>query len=154
MDLRPSNVDLTTAERRQRQLAAVRHGLRVRAAAGRQLRDRRVRRLARKVFGVLPWLEPSDEPAVRAWCELEILAANVVSDLLTRGHANDESGEPRRLLDEYRRLKLAQLAYARELGMTPAARAALGLTVAQSRHEDVAAQLARLRLERDHEVAE
>ena len=36
-------------------------------------------------------------------------------------------GEPRRLLSEYRQLRATQLAYARELAMTPQAHRALGL---------------------------
>src|SRR5438552_3868978 len=55
---------------RQRQLAAVKHGLFVRAESGLRLRSRKVRRLAAKVQRLLPWLQPSDEPAVRGFCEL------------------------------------------------------------------------------------
>jgi hypothetical protein len=70
------------------------------------------------------WLEPSDVPAARAWAEIEILAANVFAELTANGVMNAE-GEPRRLLTELRQLRQVQLAYARELGMTPAARMAI-----------------------------
>jgi len=73
---------------------------------------------------VMLWLEPSDMPAARAWAELETLGANVFAELAVNGVTNTE-GEPRRLLTELRQLRQAQLAYARELGMTPAARMAI-----------------------------
>jgi hypothetical protein len=52
-----------TPRTRQRQTAAIRHGLFAKAPSGLKLRFRRVRRLARWVWVALPWLEPSDEPA-------------------------------------------------------------------------------------------
>src|SRR5437870_10121477 len=62
---------MTSAERRQRQLAPV--GLHVRAANGRQLRDWSVQRLVGKLRAVLPWLEPADLPTARSRCEVEVL---------------------------------------------------------------------------------
>lgn len=88
----------------------------------------------------MPWLEASDLPACRAWAELEILSASVFTALTTDGFANAE-GEPRKLLTEYRQLRQAQLAYERELGMTPAARMAIKAT-GTSAAVDLAAQLA------------
>jgi hypothetical protein len=43
------------------------------------------------------------------------------------GVLNDQ-GEGRRLLDDYRKLRQTQAVYARELGMTPAARMAIKAT--------------------------
>lgn len=106
---------------RQRQLAAVKHGLYVRAPSGLKLRSRRVRRLAAKVWQTLPWLQPSDDPGVKGWCELELVTATMFPAVL------DGTGDA----DLWRRLMLAKLAYERELGMTPASRAELGLTVSQ-----------------------
>jgi hypothetical protein len=100
------------------------HGLYVKAAPGLKLRDRRVLRLAGKVRAVMPWLEPSDFPTVRAWAELEILAGQVYAALRGFGVLNRE-GETRRLLDDYRKLRQTQVVVARELGMTPAARMAI-----------------------------
>jgi hypothetical protein len=114
----------TEAERRQRQLAPIKTGLYVRATSGTRLRDRRVGRLVAKVREVLPWLGIEDEPAIRGWAQLEVLATLVFADLRTRGIVNAQ-GEPRRLVTEFRHLRQAQLAYERELGMTPSARAAL-----------------------------
>jgi len=116
---------LSSAERQQRQLAPVRHGLYVRAANGRQLRDRAVQRLVSKLRQAIPWLTPSDLPAARAWCEAEVLSRLVFHELRVNGITTGQ-GEPRRLLSEYRQLRSAQLGYARELAMTPQARKALG----------------------------
>jgi hypothetical protein len=44
---------------------------------------------------------------------------------LTAQGLTNAQGEPRRLLSEFRQLRQAQLAYERELGMTPAARMAI-----------------------------
>jgi hypothetical protein len=96
-------------------------GLYVRSANGLHLRHRKVRRLVEKMKAAMPWLEPSDFPATRAWAELEILGANIFVELISNGIAN-EDGEPRRLLTEFRQIRQAQLSYERELGMTPAAR--------------------------------
>ncbi len=91
----------------------------------RLIRDRQVLRLAAKVRSVVPWLEPSDQPAVRAWCELEILARQAFAALRAAGVVNETTGEGRRLLNDYRKIRLAQLAFTREIGMTPLARQAL-----------------------------
>ena len=102
-------------------------GLYVRASVGLRLRDKKVERLARKVRSVLTWLEPSDYPAVRAWAELEYLAGQVYA-ALRAGSVVNAAGEGKRLLDDYRKLRLAQMVISRELGMTPAARMALKAT--------------------------
>lgn len=72
----------------------------------------------------MSWLEESDLPACRAWAELEILSASVFTALTADGLLNAD-GEPRKLLTEFRQLRQSQLAYERELGMTPAARMAI-----------------------------
>ncbi len=89
-----------------------------------------MRRLVVKMHKAMPWLEPADEPACRAWAELELLGASLFVVLNAEGPLNGE-GEPRRLLSEYRSLRRDQLAYERELGMTPASRMALRLTAKQ-----------------------
>jgi hypothetical protein len=65
-------------------------------------------------------------PAPRGFAQFQILSEEVYAILRTAGVINGDL-EPRRLLDEFRKLKIAQLAYARELCMTPAAYAALKL---------------------------
>jgi len=115
---------LSSAQRKQRQLAPVQHGIYVRAPAGRQLRDRSVTRLTQKLRAVLP-LTPADIPTARAWCEIEVLARLAFHELRTHGLTTGQ-GEPRRLLGAYRQMRQTQLAYGRDLGMTPQARKSLG----------------------------
>jgi len=87
-------------------------------------RDHKVRRLVQRLRTNLPWLEPSDEPAARAWCELQLLAEAAYADLRDNGMLTP-GGEARALVDVYTRLRKTQLQFARELGMTPAARLAI-----------------------------
>ena len=103
---------------------AAKHSLYVKSPNGLKLRYRRVRRLVRKMQAVMPWLDPADDPACRAWAELEILGAHAFADLMERGLTN-KKGDPRRLLGEFRMIRQAQLGYERDLGMTPASRMAL-----------------------------
>jgi hypothetical protein len=103
------------------------HGLYVKARNGLKLRSRKVRILVQKMRASMHWLEDSDLPACRAWAELEILGSTAFAELQMNGITND-AGEPRRLLTDYRQIRQAQLAYERELGMTPAARIAIKAT--------------------------
>ena len=113
-----------------RELGAVRSaaqtssGLYVKSRAGLKLRDGMVSTLALKVRRAMPWLQDSDHPAVRAWAQLEILADSVFAILRDKG-VTSNGVEPRRLLDDFRKLRGIQLAYAQALGMTPAARLAI-----------------------------
>jgi hypothetical protein len=96
----------------------------------------------------MPWLEPSDVPAARAWCELEVVSGQVYAALRLQGVVTRE-GEGRRLLDDYRKLRATQVVLSRELGMTPASRiaikagstgAALDLVAAMARIEELPAR--------------
>lgn len=76
----------------------------------------------------MPWLHESDIPAARAWAQPEILADLAFSHLRKEGvlqATGENAGEPRRLLADFRSLRSVQIVYARELGMTPAARNAM-----------------------------
>ncbi len=53
-------------------------GVYVKSRNGLKLRDERVRRMVRKMFLHMRWLEPSDKPACHAWAELEVLAQRVL----------------------------------------------------------------------------
>ena len=117
-----------------------RSGLYVKAAPGIKLRDRKVSRLVRKMRTVMPWLEPADLPAARAWAELEYLAGQVYA-VLRIGSVVNAKGEGKRLLDDYRKLRQAQLQFSRELGLTPAARMAIKANGTRAAF-DLAAQLA------------
>jgi hypothetical protein len=55
---------------------------------------------------------------------MEVLATQVFA-VLRAGSVVNAKGEGKRLLDDYRKLRLAQAVYSRELGMTPAARMAI-----------------------------
>ena len=123
--------DLTKAEVRQRQLANITHGSYVKAPAGLRQRDGRVRRALAHLRKLAPWLKPSDLPAARSYCEMEILAKDIFADIRAHGAVyTDEEGNlrSRRIVAEYRNLKRVALAYARELGLTPIARKAFKLS--------------------------
>ncbi len=100
---------------------------------GRQLRTRRVRRMVARLYATMPWLQESDLAAARGWAELEVIAAAVFADMMERGVTN-EAGDPRRVLGDWKGLKQVQLAYERELGMTPGTRASMGLSAAQGQY--------------------
>ena len=94
---------------------AAKHALYVKSPNGLELRYRRVRRLVRKMQAVMPWLDPADDPACRAWAELEILGANAFADIMERGLTN-KKGDPRRLLGEFGMIRQTQLGYERFTG--------------------------------------
>ena len=101
-------------------------GLYIKAANGLRLRDRKVSRLCRRVQLVAPWVERSDGPCLRAWCELEILAEAVYMALRSKWRDGLPEGEHgARLLQDYRQLRQAQTALTRELGLSPASRMAI-----------------------------
>src|SRR5690349_1125624 len=96
----------------------------VKGKNGLKLRDERVRRLVRRMQVALPHLTDSDLPACRSWAEFEVLCTRIYAELRDKGFLNAE-GEGRRLLDDYRKLRATQLAFSRELGLTPASRTAI-----------------------------
>ena len=100
-------------------------GLYVKAANGLKLRDRKVSRLVRRVQAVVPWIEASDTPCLRAWCELEILASAVYMALRKKGVLSVEGEGSARLISDYRQLRQAQTALTRELGLSPLSRQAI-----------------------------
>jgi hypothetical protein len=133
-----------------------RSGLYVRSTNGLKLRDRKVQRLVRKMLNVMDWLEPADEPACRAWAQLEILADSAFIILQTIGII-DRAGNPKRLLTDFRQLRQAQLAYERELGMTPQARMQLqanGTRAALDLAESVSERAVKIAEERAQVVEE
>lgn len=139
-------------DKKPRNVVAVKTGLYVRSRNGLRRRDARVRLLVRKMRVAMPWLEDSDFPACRGWAELEILTRTVFADLQLKGVFNKQ-GEARRLLNDYRQLRLAQLAYERELGMTPLARVELKAHSTQAAL-DLPARFARSANDREQEQDE
>ena len=124
----------------------LRHGLYAKSPNVLQLRTRRVRSLAARVREALPWLQDADMPTVRSWAELEIIGAAVFTILeaggVTAGVDNGDA-RPRKLLGDYRQLKALQIQYGKELGMTPATRAAMRVDALTG--DDLAMELQRAR---------
>ncbi len=102
------------------------HGLYVRAQRGLQLRDAKVARLKRKLYVIAPWLTEADDPMARRFCELQVLVEQVYA-FVRAGAVVNGVGEVKTAVDAHRRLTLAQVHIARELGLTPASRTALNL---------------------------
>lgn len=100
-------------------------GLHIRSDRGLRLRDEKTRRLLRRVRTALPWLEDSDMATARSWCQLEVLADQCHMVLRRDGVINPATGEVRRILQDFRLLRVAQLQYAIQLGMSPASRLAI-----------------------------
>jgi phage terminase small subunit len=128
--------------------APLAHGLYARSHGALEIRARKVARLMRRLRIVAPWLEPSDESTARAYCELEIMGAQIfaalskMGDAVVRTSKDGKDLEVRRLVDSHRQMKMTQLAYARELGLTPLSRMALRATGTQAAL-DLAGQMAR-----------
>jgi hypothetical protein len=109
----------------QRQVAAIRHGRYVKAPGGLRLRNRRVRKVKARLRQTLSWVQQSDDAALTGWCECHL----ITGALFPKALAGDAAA-----IDLWRRTKALQLAYEKELGLTPASRAELGLTTAQALH--------------------
>lgn len=131
---------ITPAVRRQRGEAATRHGLYRARTALPAAERKRLRRYERELWAMLPWLQPSDAASVQSLASLLVLRDKVASALAERGVLTPK-GEPRRLVGEYRQILQVLLTYSRELGLTPAARAQLGLTVKRGQMLDLAAAM-------------
>ncbi|HJU09414.1 MAG TPA: hypothetical protein VJ728_00990 [Candidatus Binataceae bacterium] len=84
---------------------------------------------------------------IYAWCELEILATRVYAELDKQGLVNSQ-GDTRRLLDDFRKLRMSQLAFSRELGLTPASLANIKALVSRDQHVDVIIRAAEERIEK------
>jgi phage terminase small subunit len=121
-------VRLRLLQARRFSMPALTHGLYARSPGALEIRGRKVARLMRRLRVVAPWIEPSDESTARAYCELEIMGAQIfaalskMGDAVVRTSKDGKDLEVRKLVDAHRTMKLAQLAYARELGLTPASR--------------------------------
>jgi len=102
-------------------------GLYIRAKKGLKLRDQKRARLVREKRVEMDWLEESDIPALKAWCEFEILCSEVYAWLRV-GNVVNAQGDGKRLLHDYRQMRLAQATIANSLGMTPASRMAIKAT--------------------------
>ena len=125
----------------------VKHGLYTRDKNALKLRARAVRRLVAKAYDLCPWLTPTDWSTVQAWAETVKLKAVCFVALERTNPYREDNGDlvGRRLLQDYMRLGSLELAFAKEIGLTPAARVSMGVDLAKGL--DLAAQAARLRAE-------
>jgi phage terminase small subunit len=117
-------------------------GIFVRSDRGLQLRDEKVKRLLHKLRTVCPWLEVSDVPMARRFCELEVLLSQIYAAIRTKG-AFKVDGEVRGLVDTHRRLISTQSMLASQLGLTPVSRIAMQ-TNSRNMDVDIEAALGRM----------
>lgn len=118
-------------------------GLYIRSPAGLAIRDKKVERLVRRMFDVLPHLTAADRPTCKAWAQLEYLADQVYGELQRNGIFNRER-ESRRLLNDFRQLRIAQLPYANTLGLTPLSRMQIKASATNAALDTISAAEARL----------
>jgi phage terminase small subunit len=89
-------------------------------------KDQQTRRIVRRLQRACPHLDaPEYTPILRSYARLTLLIERAYARLRD-GDIMDRAGEIRHSVDTLRRLMLTQTALARELGLTPAARAGLG----------------------------
>src|SRR6266851_3953732 len=100
-------------------------GYYVKSPAGLKLRDRSVQRIVAQMREECGWIRACDLPLLRRWAELEIHATRLHAFLKMIGEVNSATGEPRRLMDELRKVALAQAALGAHLRFSPASRAAV-----------------------------
>jgi hypothetical protein len=119
------NLPRQQAPKLNRATAPVKHGAYAKSPNALRVSRRAIQRLMRQVYAALPHLTPADKPAVRGWCELEVIAARLFAAIGDGGAVRIASGDifARRVVDDFRKVKLAQLSYAIQLGLTPVARA-------------------------------
>ena len=112
-------------------------GFYVKSPAGLKLRDRSVQRIVGQMRAECSWIRSCDLPLLRRWAELEIHATRLHAFLKIIGEVNSTTGEPRRLMDELRKVALAQAAIGAQLRFSPASRAAVRATTDERDEIDV-----------------
>jgi len=110
---------LSPPQQRQRELAAVKHGVYATGTAVR-LRHRRIRGRVRQLRKEHPALADKPQHLILRYAEVDALAAMIWIDLQENGPVNAE-GEPRRLVNEYRLLLAELRSLAGTLGLLAAA---------------------------------
>jgi hypothetical protein len=93
-------------------------GLYIRSARALKRRDLRCDRLTNKMYANMVWLRPEHRGAARTWAQCELLSDLIWVRLRSEGIFN-ETGELKRLADDWRKIKSVQLAYGIQLAMTP-----------------------------------
>ncbi len=109
-------------------------------------RDRSVRRMVVGLFERCPHLSEADVYAAARLCHLYRKIERIGKDLQDRGLFKAD-GDPRKAISEWRQLMAEARAHEAALGITAAARAALGVDVGKMRSLDAAAKVKRLRRE-------
>jgi hypothetical protein len=131
---------LSPAAQRQRGQAALKHGLRANSSQALRVRSYRTGRLLTRLQVVLAEsgrpLKEAEVSAARAWCQMEVLATDYFAALQV-DLFNDA------IREHYNSTRRTQLLYAKELGLTPNARANLAATAGHAL--GLAAQLAQRR---------
>jgi hypothetical protein len=126
MDSKQQSLPQASAPPISRKKRPIRHGVYVNSDDALKVRGGRVTYLVRKAIDQMPSLQQF-VPTVRKWAELEVIRqaafAGIVQTnvLVTDG----EDVHVRRLVEDHRKLALAQLVFEKELGLTPMAMAAL-----------------------------
>jgi hypothetical protein len=110
-----------------RQKKPVVHGAYAKSPTAMQVRSRKVGRLVRSMRVRMPYLTEQDIPCCRGWAEAELIGAALFAAIMKGGaiHTKDGDIAARRVVDDWRKIKMLQLSYERELLMTPAVRATL-----------------------------
>jgi hypothetical protein len=106
------------------------HGIYANSPKALRVRALKVTRLVRQLYEFLPHLRDEHLPLVRKWAELEVIRRAAFAGIVQGGSILSVDLKTRdvsvkRLIDDHRKLAMAQLIYERELLMTPAARAQL-----------------------------
>lgn len=107
--------NLSRAERRQRQTAALKHGAYA-TTHGQQLRNRRLRGHVSRLKKAYPALADKPVHLLRRYVELDAMSATLWNVLFDEGPLN-ANGEPKRLLTEYRHLIAELRSLASTLGL-------------------------------------
>jgi hypothetical protein len=101
------------------------HELYITSASALKRRAWKVSRLVQAMRVQMPWLQQSDLPVLRSWCEHEIIGSAIFTDLMEQG-IRDAMGEPRsRLIEAWKGVRGSQLRYSTALGLSPLARASI-----------------------------
>lgn len=109
-------------------------------------RDRSVRRTVVDLFERCPHLTEADVYAAARLCHLYRKIERIGKDLQDRGLFKAD-GDPRKAISEWRQLMAEARAHEAALGITAAARAALGVDISRMRSMDPAGRAKRLRAE-------
>jgi hypothetical protein len=110
-----SKAQLTAAQQRQRETAAVKHGVYATKTAARQ-RQRRLRDRVRRLRQEFPALADKPRSLILRYAEVEVLVAALWIDVQERGVSGPD-GELRRVVTEYRHLNAEMSRLARTLGI-------------------------------------